>query len=212
MQADATHWQRPRRAGPLLVVLGLHALLVLLWWSGLASVGRWLPPAAKQAPLLVRNVSIAPTAVNEQTPPTPSPATSRRVKQPVQRAATSVAPTATLPSPVIILPETPVASSAEPAASQPNARLDLALPRASGATAMRGRGALSEAQGSTRQLALNDPRSNEHIDPTKKLPDAVAAAAKGDCMKGDFTGSGMGILSAPFLAAAVLMDKCKPQR
>jgi hypothetical protein len=78
--------------------------------------------------------------------------------------------------------------------------------------AMRGRGALSEAHGSMRQLALNDPRSNERVDPLKKLPDAVAAAAKGDCMRGEFVGGGMGILSAPFLAAAVLMDNCKPQR
>jgi hypothetical protein len=202
----------------LLVVLGLHALLVLLWWSGLASVGRWLPPAAKQTPLLVRNVSIAPAVkaappvVDAVMPQTSSAPIARKDKKPVVRSAAPAAVTAAPPNPAITTPDTPVASTAEPAASQPPAQLDLALPRATGAAAMRGRGALSEAQGSTRQLALNDPRSNEHIDPTKKLPDAVAAAAKGDCMKGDFTGGGMGILSAPFLAAAALMDKCKPQR
>jgi hypothetical protein len=202
----------------MLVVLGLHALMVLLWWSELASVGRWLPPAAQQAPLLVRNVSIAPAAQAAQpeaqvlAPPTAATTVARKDKKPVQRAATFESPTATPSSLAITAPDTATASTAEPAASQPAAPLDLALPRATGATAMRGRGALTAAQGSTRQLALNDPRANEQVDPTKKLPDAVAAAAKGDCLKGEFFGGGMGLLSAPFLAAAAATGHCKPQR
>lgn len=63
-----------------------------------------------------------------------------------------------------------------------------------------------------RQLALNDPRSNERFDPSQHLPTAVAAAAKGDCMKGEFLGGGMGLLSAPFLAYAAAAGHCKPQR
>jgi hypothetical protein len=206
----------------VLVVLGSHALLLLLWWSELASVGRWLPPAAQQAPLLVRNVSIAPAV--QATPPkaevlappnastTASTTVAPKDKKPVQRAAAFATPTATPSSLAITAPDAATASTAEPAASQPVAPLDLALPRATDATAMRGRGALTAAQGSTRQLALNDPRANEQVDPTKKLPDAVAAAAKGDCLKGEFFGGGMGLLSAPFLAAAAATGHCKPQR
>ncbi len=201
----------------MLVALGLHALLLLLWWSGLASVGRWLPPAAKQAPMVVRNVSIAPAVqappkAELPAPPTAFTTVARKDKNPVQRAAAFASSTATPSSPAITAPDTTTASTAEPAASQPVATLDLTLPPATGATAMRGRGTLTEAQGSTRQLALNDPRSNARADPTQQLPDAVAAAAKGDCLKGEFFGAGMGLLSAPFLAAAAATGHCKPRR
>jgi hypothetical protein len=97
----------------------------------------------------------------------------------------------------------------EPAASEP---LKLALPTSPRGSAMTGRGALTEAQGSARQLALNDPRSNQKADPTQQLPDAVASAGKGDCMKGEFKGRDMGLLSAPFLALAAATGHCQPLR
>jgi hypothetical protein len=62
------------------------------------------------------------------------------------------------------------------------------------------------------RAALNDPRSNVKGDPTQVLPHAVAAAAKGDCTKGQFVGGGMGLLSLPFLAVAAVRGDCKPPR
>ena len=45
-------------------------------------------------------------------------------------------------------------------------------------------------------------------DAQQVLGSAVRAAGKGDCAKGDFAGAGMGLLSLPFLAAAVARGEC----
>jgi hypothetical protein len=74
---------------------------------------------------------------------------------------------------------------------------------------MQGRGALTEAQGSARQLALNDPRSNDVLTPAEKQARAVAEAGKQDCLQ---TVGQAGLLGIPLAAALALMDKCKPQR
>jgi hypothetical protein len=49
------------------------------------------------------------------------------------------------------------------------------------------------------------------IQPTtgaERLAAATGAAAKGDCLKGDFAGGGMGLLSLPFLAVAATTGQC----
>ena len=45
--------------------------------------------------------------------------------------------------------------------------------------------------------------------PDQRLGDSIAEGAKGDCLKGEYTGAGMGLLSLPFLAVAVLGDHCR---
>lgn len=42
----------------------------------------------------------------------------------------------------------------------------------------------------------------------RKLGQAIAAGARGDCLKGEYVGGGMGLLSLPFLAIAKLRDQC----
>lgn len=42
----------------------------------------------------------------------------------------------------------------------------------------------------------------------QQFSQAVAHSAKGDCVKGQFKGGGLGLLSAPFLAAAVINGDC----
>ena len=42
----------------------------------------------------------------------------------------------------------------------------------------------------------------------RKLGEAIAAGARGDCLKGEYVGGGMGLLSLPFLAIAKLRDQC----
>ena len=44
--------------------------------------------------------------------------------------------------------------------------------------------------------------------PAQLLANNIAAAHKGDCMKGDYLGGGMGLLSAPFLLAAEALGTC----
>ncbi len=42
----------------------------------------------------------------------------------------------------------------------------------------------------------------------RRLGESIAAGARGDCLKGEFAGGGMGLLSLPFLAIAKLRDQC----
>ena len=42
----------------------------------------------------------------------------------------------------------------------------------------------------------------------ERLSNGAAAAAKGDCGKGEFAGGGMGLLSLPFLVAAAATGQC----
>ncbi len=52
------------------------------------------------------------------------------------------------------------------------------------------------------------PRNLPPPPPAQLLARNIAAAHKGDCMKGEFPGGGAGLLSAPFLLAAVAMGNC----
>jgi hypothetical protein len=42
----------------------------------------------------------------------------------------------------------------------------------------------------------------------ERLAAAAGGAAKGDCLKGEFAGGGMGLLSLPFLAVAAATGQC----
>ena len=105
-----------------------------------------------------------------------------------------------------------VAAAPDPGAISPAGDaptpLNLSLPRGAGAE----RGGLSDPPGNMRRAALNDPRANVRPDPAQALPGAIESSSKGDCLKGDYAGGGMGLLSLPFLAAAALRGDCKPVR
>ena len=45
--------------------------------------------------------------------------------------------------------------------------------------------------------------------PDERLGDQVQRSAKGDCLKGEYLGGGMGLLSLPFLAVPPLRDQCR---
>ena len=42
----------------------------------------------------------------------------------------------------------------------------------------------------------------------ERLGDGVKAAGKGDCLRGEYAGAGMGILSLPFIALAAARGAC----
>jgi hypothetical protein len=42
-----------------------------------------------------------------------------------------------------------------------------------------------------------------------KMGQEIARGARGDCLKGEYAGSGMGLLSLPFWLMAELRDKCR---
>ncbi|MBX3605710.1 MAG: hypothetical protein KF788_10570 [Piscinibacter sp.] len=45
--------------------------------------------------------------------------------------------------------------------------------------------------------------------PADRLGAGIARGAQGDCLKGEYLGAGMGVLSLPFLAAAALREQCR---
>jgi hypothetical protein len=47
------------------------------------------------------------------------------------------------------------------------------------------------------------------LSPDERLGAAVQQGARGDCLKGEYLGGGMGLLSLPFLAAAALREQCR---
>jgi len=198
------HRRRAVRAGLWLLIAALHlALLYGLNGTGPSRWRAWLVPEPG-IPLVVRLID-------------PPPAAPRALPQ-AGAAVPATYRTAPAPAPARPLAASPQAITAEPApieaspvaaaASAPvvTRALDLRLPHG---TAERG-GQL--APDSIVRQALNDPRSNVRRDPRQALPDAVAAAAKGDCMKGEYFSLATGLLSVPFLAYAALAGNCQPQR
>jgi hypothetical protein len=181
---------------------------VLLLWA-------WPQPRAPSVFAATEPTTMAVTLLLVPLPPpTPMPraAEAPSVSQAPERAPRQRRALNTAPS-VTTINEPPRVSEALAAVPEPSASsagpLDLQLRLPRGAAE---RGGLAEPPNSMRRQALNDPRSNIKPDPTQVLPDAVAASAKGDCGKGEFFGGGGGLLSAPFLAYAVVAGNCKPQR
>jgi len=56
---------------------------------------------------------------------------------------------------------------------------------------------LAQSREEPRRLSAND-----------RLAIGVRDAGKGDCVKGEYAGAGMGLLSLPFLAAAAISGNC----
>ena len=199
--------RRAERWAACALVLAAHALLIWLWPR--AS----LPPRLVARPpepmtLAVTLLRLPPavpvtTATIERAAPSPAAVepSRRRARHPPAAIENATQPITAVPAVESDVP-TATAPSAAPA-------LDLRLQLPPGHAE---RGGLTEPADSMRRQALNDPRSNVRPDPTRVLPDAVAASAKGDCLKGEYAGWGMGLLSAPFLAFAAATGNCKPQR
>jgi hypothetical protein len=119
----------------------------------------------------------------------PTPGTARRRQQP---AAATDAPIAATAAPVAAVAAAPSAP-----ASAPRLVLDPEATR----LAIRAVARDPSPSGLARS-ADAAPGANE------RLAQGLAAAQKGDCMKGEFAGGGGGLLSLPFLIAAEAMGKC----
>jgi hypothetical protein len=101
-------------------------------------------------------------------------------------------------------PQAITVASPEPAASQPlpeppPSLLDGEATRRAIRAAAREPGIATQA--GRQGLALQTP--------DERLGSEVQRSAKGDCLKGEYVGGGMGLLSLPFLAAAALRDQCR---
>ncbi len=55
----------------------------------------------------------------------------------------------------------------------------------------------------------DDPkRQQPTLTAQEKMGQDIAKSARGNCMKGEYPGGGMGLLSLPFLIAAELRQRC----
>ena len=209
------------------LALGLH-LLVWWWWPTpvvhLPVV--WATPATSAAVQWVQAPVAAParapvdrTSADRSRPgPAPSaPATPSARTPPTERAwppdlppppraAAAPGVQTGMAAGRVVAPEVD-APADEPRASLPDA-----------ATARRPGAWLDNAatRQAIREVAKSTSVSEQHADrmgqpmrsASARLAEAAASSAKGDCLKGEFAGSGMGLLSLPFVAFAAAAGRC----
>lgn len=190
-------WRRDRRRVPVLaLVLLLHAAGLLQWLA--QAPARPGPPEAPRVAvrLLPRHgPSLRPAAATPAPPSAPTP----RVRAARPRRAPTPAST-TVPGAVPMDPRPAADTAAAPASAPgPTAGLDPeATARAIRESARRpGLAALAGRFGPTERT------------PEQRLGEGIAQGARGDCLKGEYLGAGMGVLSLPFLAAAAWRDQCR---
>jgi hypothetical protein len=228
--ARATHGTPPRWAWP--AVLALH--LLALWGWREATVRphpaahtpaalslRWVPqaghpagtralPAVQQAAApaaaprparpATRRAGTAPPAVRSLRPPLPPADTATAAAQPGHPQAEAASPALPAHAP---LPPGATEASAAPASPPPAAEAAALLDSAATRQAIR---QLARQRLLTEQADQAAGAAPPGPDP--RLGQAIAKAGKGHCAKGEFPGSGMGLLSLPFWVAALARDDC----
>ncbi len=201
---------RLRLIAGLLLSLLLHGALL---WQGLApDIAR---PGTGQAEAHRLQVVWVETPTSTPTPaPSPAPAAARpapapaSVPKPARRPDTAaVAPPsrqgagaaeAMEQAATAAAPQAPVPADTE--AAPDTARSARAMGRLLDSAAGR-----EAVQSAARQGLVRPQIHAQREDP---LASGMREAAQGDCMKGEFKGGGMGLLSLPMLAAAALKGEC----
>lgn len=190
-----------RRVVAALVLL-LH-LALLAWW--LHGDRRERSAAAEVPRVSVRLIAAARPAaaqpVRTLTPP-PSRPNIPRGRETVDRSAPAPRVTSTPAPPAI------TAASPEPAASPAQTERPPEPPPSlmDGEATRRAIRAAAREPGIAAQAGRQGPALQT---PDERLGTEVQRSAKGDCLKGEYAGGGMGLLSLPFLAAAALRDQCR---
>ena len=213
-------WSAPRVGA----AIALHVLVLGALKLAIDRVA--LPPHGAERTTMLVNVALhlaPPPPVHATHPLPPAHATARGTPAPAPTRAPAARPAPDDAAQAITLPAQPpvVEAIAAPApASQPDLSfLDNAATRQAIRNVARGDTLSSHANALTHEEPGSElvAADGAHVGTTRNLPPPppaqllaqnIAAAHKGDCMKGDFLGGGMGLLSAPFLLAAEAMGKC----
>ena len=215
MSGRARRWHpRPhtrwRGALTVLCVVALHGALVWRWQGALTGPPR---PAGLTPPLRVtlRLIPLRPaTTPLPRRPETPLAAatlkkpviTPSRRRQPPPAGATPAA-AAPLDRAVITITPAEAALRAEPPASAA-----LAAPALLDTEGSRRAIRASARTPSLSTLAAAASEEPRPVSAQERLGGAVKSAGKGDCLKGEFAGAGMGLLSLPFIALAAARGAC----
>lgn len=199
---------RLRLIAGLLLSLLLHGVLL---WRGLAPdnarPGTGQAEAHRLQVVWVETPTSAPTPAPSPAPaaarpgPAPAPAPTRRpdtaAVAPPSRQSTGAAK-ATEQAATAAEPPAPVPADTE--AVPDTARSARAMGRLLDSAAGR-----EAVQSAARQDLVRPQIPAQREDP---LASGMREAVQGDCMKGEFKGGGMGLLSLPMLAAAALKGEC----
>lgn len=186
-----------RRAVAVAIVVAAHLALLIAWMhEAVRAPGRATAPR-----ISVRLIAAAPPARAAE-PPVAIPAREPVRRAPPQPRAEAVRRDALAPQAI-----TTQAIAPEPAASQtataPPAATEPLLDSEATRRALR-------ASARDPGLAAQAGRFGaEPLSPDARLGAEVQRSAKGDCLKGEYLGGGMGLLSLPFLAAAALREQCR---
>ncbi len=233
--SDADGWAGERRrrwsATRIGAAIALHALVLVSLKLAIDRVE--LPKHGAERTTLLVDVAlhVAPPPPVRETHPLPPArsavhASARGTPAPAPAHAPAPPPVVpddaahaiTLPAPPHV--ETPAVAAATPPASQPDLSfLNNAATRQAIRNVARGDTLSSHANALTHEDSGSEllAADGSHVGTTRNLPPPppaqllaqnIAAAQKGDCMKGDYLGAGMGLLSTPFLLAAEAMGKC----
>lgn len=195
-----TAWRHGRRRAVVwLLVALLHAAWLLHWARQAPPGSDARAPARVAVRLLARAVPPSPAP-----PPAPAPAPRAQASRapagpPRATRVPRVAPAAIpLPGPADDSPRTEAAATPASGA-EPTLHLD---PEA---TARAIREVARQPGLAARAGRVGSPERG----PEQRLGEGIAQGARGDCLKGEYAGAGMGVLSLPFLAAAALRDRCR---
>ena len=183
------------------IVVAAHLALLIAWMhDAVRPPGHAAPPR-----ISVRLIAAAPPAP----PPRPAePATTAPARAPVRRAPPAAR--AEPPRRDAIAPQaiTLQAIAPEPrgvADGHGGTRHHRARARQRGHAPRPARQSRA-TPASPREPGVSAP---EPLTPDARLGAEVQQGAKGDCLKGEYLGGGMGLLSLPFLAAAALREQCR---
>jgi type IV secretory pathway VirB10-like protein len=207
--AAARRRLRTRWLLALLAVAALHLLVLLLLHGALRVPAPQRAPA--QAPLVL--VWLKPPA----TPP------AQAAPPPTEAAAPGPPPRRPRPSAPVRTeaPTAQAAATASAAVTSPATAAASAPPSAATAGASAARGDLLDTEASRRaireaarqrpigEMGAQATGESAPMGAQEQLAQDIARGARGDCLKGEFAGSGMGLFSLPFWLMAELRDKCR---
>lgn len=221
MRAATPNTSRRFRAMALGAVLLLHVALVAwlqhAWHRGEAH------STQRRSSIRMVTIQLPPLALR----PPAKAATQRAEGNTAARSATAAhAPTGDAAKAPQSHAASPRAASPAPGLERvdeaPRATVVIAAPTpASGASGPSGRELMdgTATRRAIRQSAQGQPLLAERADEASRAPDRIDASTKlgnemmkgasGDCLKGEYAGGGMGLLSAPFWLLAEARGKCR---
>jgi len=193
--------RRRQRAAIGVLVLALHALLALALLTTLAK-----QRAQPESPRVSVRLLPAPTRIAPQ--PLPGVAAARppsaaTVHAPTRARASTRPAEDAVEAPGRPMPlDTAPPRTAEAASAPTSPDTDLLDTAASRRALRSAAGNLNLASRVNAQLGVHSPTT------AQRLPGSIQQAGKGDCSKGEYPGAGMGLLSLPFIAAALAAGNC----